>query len=134
MSNVEKWRKLLDCGEAVMDEENAADFLEEVQQYFWNKEDYRGPTIFIPTFRRLLSKAKLTFNPQFTLDKPTTYSSWTKELVEGFAGTSGIDIQSEIVNVLSIDLEQRFKEMGNDLVINFQLTETDVSFFLKVKE
>lgn len=135
---VEKWRKVLDASEPVIDEENAAIFLEEIQQYFLKRGDKalsRGPTIFIPAFRRLLSSVKMHYDSSYKTDTPLG-CYWSHDLSEDLRSgkMNGIDIDAELVNVMTLDLEQQLKRISTDLIVNFELDDYNFKIYAKPYE
>lgn len=133
---VKRWRRVLDAGNPVVDEENAAVFLEHAEQYVKKNIKKLGKhacTVYIPCFRAMLSNLKLHYDP--TLETGTLLkTSWSTELKEEMNNEFGIDVSAEFVNVMMHELLYQSKELGDELVVNFDITDTEIKIYAKPYE
>jgi len=133
---VKKWRKVLDASDPLVDEENAAICLEAVQKYFEEEMQLgaRAPVLFIPMFRRILSSVKLHFDPTFKTNDPLKLT-WSSEISEEVLNTmKGIFVDIDLIDVMSCEIERQMKEIGNELIFNFELADNELNFYAKPYE
>jgi hypothetical protein len=130
-----KWRKLLDVGTPVSDEENAAQVLEDVHNHFKDYPPYHEQhvnIILIPMIRRILSNVdhSLKFDPDFRVDKPYALS-WVEELMEEMRSKFEVDALAEIVNVMTYEFAEQLKQGGNTFSIEFTAEEGELKNAIK---
>ncbi len=131
---IQRWRQVLDACDPVIDEENAAKFLNDVQTYFEKRSDKyeiipRHAAIIIPMFRRILNIAKMHYEPNLIMEKPILSCSWSKDLTHDLTVMYGVDLENETINIMEQDLENCFQDIGSELTVNFELNDHEVKFY-----
>lgn len=103
-----------------------------------NKNNYapRTPVIFIPAFRAMLASLKMHYDPTYENDKPIGVT-WSKEICEEMLEAyprSGIHVDAELVNIMTIELMLKCKEISDEIILNFEIGEHTFKLFAKPYE
>lgn len=125
MSNlVEKWQGLLNVGNAVIDEQNAATCLENFHEYIknnLNKFPDKFSVIFVPMIRKLLTFHKLNFNPDLKDENNKFSLKSSLDLMTSFPELN-INEVTEMTEVIFQEFKNHLSKYQKWDVINFNIT------------